>query len=47
MMPFEELKERIKEHEGYRLDVYKCSEGFDTGGYGPAMHEHPKCRGWW
>jgi len=33
-MPFEELKERIKKHEGYRVDVYKCSEGFDTGGYG-------------
>ena len=33
-MPFEELKERIKKHEGYRVDVYKCSEGFETGGYG-------------
>ena len=33
-MPFEELKQRIKDHEGYRVDVYKCSEGFDTGGYG-------------
>jgi len=33
-MPFEALKQRIKEHEGYRLTVYKCSEGFDTGGYG-------------
>jgi GH24 family phage-related lysozyme (muramidase) len=38
-MPFEELKERIKEHEGYRLDVYKCSEGFDTGGYGHKIIE--------
>ena len=33
-MPFEKLKEWIKKHEGYRVDVYKCSEGFDTGGYG-------------
>tara|TARA_R100000030_G_scaffold54038_1_gene40649 strand:+ start:236 stop:661 length:426 start_codon:yes stop_codon:yes gene_type:complete len=33
-MSFEELKDRIKKHEGYRVDVYKCSEGFDTGGYG-------------
>tara|TARA_R100000329_G_C7428454_1_gene150598 strand:+ start:65 stop:490 length:426 start_codon:yes stop_codon:yes gene_type:complete len=33
-MSFEELKNRIKKHEGYRVDVYKCSEGFDTGGYG-------------
>ncbi len=33
-MSFEKLKDRIKKHEGYRVDVYKCSEGFDTGGYG-------------
>jgi len=39
MMPFEELKERIKKHEGYRVDVYKCSEGFDTGGYGHKIIE--------
>ena len=29
-----ELMERIKEHEGYRLDPYLCTEGFLTGGYG-------------
>ena len=28
------LKEQIKQHEGYRLDVYKDTLGFDTGGYG-------------
>ena len=28
------LREQIKEHEGYRLDVYKDTLGFDTGGYG-------------
>tara|TARA_E500000318_G_C3534692_1_gene202061 strand:- start:68 stop:493 length:426 start_codon:yes stop_codon:yes gene_type:complete len=33
-MPFEELKQRIKDHEGYRLDIYKDSLGFKTGGYG-------------
>ena len=38
-MPFEALKQRIKEHEGYRLTVYKCSEGFDTGGYGHKIIE--------
>lgn len=31
---FEELKERIKEHEGYRGIVYKDSLGFATIGYG-------------
>ena len=29
-----ELMQRIKEHEGYRLDPYHCTEGFLTGGYG-------------
>ena len=38
-MPFEALKQRIKEHEGYKLTVYKCSEGFDTGGYGHKIIE--------
>ena len=28
------LKEQIKQREGYRLDVYKDTLGFDTGGYG-------------
>ena len=29
-----ELMQRIKVHEGYRLDPYHCTEGFLTGGYG-------------
>lgn len=28
------LKHRIKEHEGYRLDPYKDTLGYLTGGYG-------------
>ena len=31
---YEELKKRIKEHEGYRNTVYKDSLGFATIGYG-------------
>ena len=31
---FEQLKERIKEHEGFRSYVYKDSLGFATIGYG-------------
>jgi|TARA_R110000824_G_scaffold304444_1_gene492243 GH24 family phage-related lysozyme (muramidase) len=31
---YEELKEQIKLHEGYRLEAYNCTEGFLTGGYG-------------
>ena len=31
---FEKLKERIKEHEGFRSYVYKDSLGFATIGYG-------------
>ena len=31
------LKEQIKQHEGYRLDVYIDTLGFDTGGYGHKM----------
>ncbi len=29
-----EVKDRIKAHEGYRLEPYHCTEGFLTGGYG-------------
>ena len=29
-----EVKERIKAHEGYRLSPYHCTEGHLTGGYG-------------
>jgi lysozyme len=33
-MEYKELKERIKEHEGYRNTIYKDSLGFATIGYG-------------
>ena len=33
------LLKRIKEHEGFRPDVYKCSEGFDTIGWGFAIKD--------
>lgn len=31
---YTELKERIKEHEGYCETVYEDTLGFETGGYG-------------
>ena len=34
-----DLLKRIKEHEGFRPDVYKCSEGFDTIGWGFAIKD--------
>tara|TARA_R110002020_G_scaffold318317_1_gene533947 strand:+ start:25499 stop:25906 length:408 start_codon:yes stop_codon:yes gene_type:complete len=33
------LIDSIKENEGYRAKVYKCSEGFDTIGYGFAIKD--------
>ena len=33
------LIEQIKESEGYRSKVYKCTEGFDTIGYGFAIKD--------
>lgn len=33
------LKEQIKQHEGYRLDTYHCTEGFLSGGYGHKIIE--------
>ena len=33
------LLERIKEHEGFRDKVYKCTEGYDTIGYGFAVKD--------
>ena len=33
-MSYEDLKEKIKEHEGFRDQVYKDSLGFATIGYG-------------
>jgi len=35
MMPdFKALIERVAENEGFRSEVYKCSEGVDTFGHG-------------
>ena len=34
-----DLLNRIKEHEGFREKVYKCTEGFDTIGYGFAVKD--------
>tara|TARA_R100001086_G_scaffold182860_1_gene101978 strand:- start:104 stop:505 length:402 start_codon:yes stop_codon:yes gene_type:complete len=33
------LVESIKEGEGYRAKVYKCTEGYDTIGYGFAIKD--------
>ena len=33
------LVERLKINEGFRSRVYKCSEGFDTIGYGLAIKD--------
>ena len=33
------LIKRLKTNEGYREKVYKCSEGFDTIGYGSAIKD--------
>ena len=33
------LLERIKHHEGFRSKVYKCTEGYDTIGYGFAIKD--------
>ena len=33
------LLDRIKHHEGYRSKVYKCTEGYDTIGYGFAIKD--------
>ena len=35
----QKLIDSIKENEGYRSRVYKCSEGFDTIGYGFAIKD--------
>jgi len=34
MTQYNNLKERIKEHEGYCETVYRDTLGFETGGYG-------------
>ena len=33
------LLKRIKHHEGFRSRVYKCTEGYDTIGYGFAIKD--------
>ena len=33
------LLERIEHHEGFRSKVYKCTEGYDTIGYGFAIKD--------
>ena len=35
----DDLLKRIKHHEGFRSKVYKCTEGFDTIGYGFAIKD--------
>ena len=35
----DDLLKRIKHHEGFRSKVYKCTEGFDTIGYGFAVKD--------
>ena len=34
-----DLIDRIKHHEGFRSRVYKCTEGYDTIGYGFAIKD--------
>jgi lysozyme len=34
-----EIFEQIKKHEGFKSKVYKCTEGFDTIGYGFAIKD--------
>jgi len=38
-MDINQTKEAVKKEEGYRLEVYKCTEGHLTGGYGHKMLE--------
>ena len=38
-MNYDEIKESIRKHEGYRLEPYKCTEGFLTGGIGHKINE--------
>ena len=34
-----DLLQKIKHHEGFRSRVYKCTEGYDTIGYGFAIKD--------
>ena len=35
----DDIVEDIKKHEGFRAKVYKCTEGYDTIGYGFAIKD--------
>ena len=39
MPDFKALIERLKVNEGFRSKVYKCTEGYDTIGYGFAIKD--------
>ena len=41
MIPKElkEIVQDVKKHEGYKAKVYKCTEGYDTIGYGFAVKD--------
>ena len=39
MRDLDNLKEMVAKHEGYEPRVYKCSNGFDTIGYGFAIKD--------
>ena len=41
MIPKElqDIVDDIKKHEGFRSKVYKCTEGYDTIGYGFAIKD--------
>jgi len=38
-MDIEQTKAEIKKEEGFRMETYKCTEGYLTGGYGHKMLE--------
>ena len=38
-MDLEQTKKEIKKEEGFRMEVYKDTLGFETGGYGHKMLE--------
>ena len=39
MKDLNNLKHQIAEHEGYEPKVYKCTNGYDTIGYGFAIKD--------
>ena len=38
-MTYEDIRNSIKKHEGYRDEPYHCTEGHLTGGYGHKIIE--------